>query len=57
MKAFTAYLVWGALLLVLYGGGGFAGWWKGPSFFARLASGSSGSGGWGFGGGGFRGGK
>lgn len=54
MKAFAAYLVWGAVLLTFYGAGGFSGWWKGPSIFSRLSSGSGGSG---WGGGGFRGGK
>lgn len=56
MKGFRAYVVYGALLVATYLGGGLAGWWKSVSFQGfNLGRGSGGSG---FGGGGgFRGGK
>ena len=59
-KGLLAYVIFGSTLLALYAAGGFAKWWKTPTFGLHGGSGG-GSGrtfwGTGSGGGGFRGGK
>jgi hypothetical protein len=58
-KGLLAYVIFGSTLLAVYAAGGFAKWWKTPSFGVHGGGGGSGRTFWGTGsgGGGFRGGK